>query len=74
MRHNDFSQKNKSKGEPILIEAIIALIDRYVSGLLKAKEDFLERLDKLDVLERTVCDLSNNAVITACCYWYILIE
>ncbi len=43
------------------MEAIIALINRYVSGLLKAEADFLEHLDKLDVLEETVCDLSNKA-------------
>lgn len=39
---------------------IITLINNYVSGLLKAEEEFLEQLDSLTAFEETVSSLSNR--------------
>ena len=42
------------------METIITLLSDYVTGLLKAEEDFIEHLDSFPELEQTVVELSNR--------------
>ena len=42
------------------METIITLLSDYVTGLLKAQEDFIEHLDAFPELEQTVVELSNR--------------
>ncbi len=42
------------------METIITLLSDYVTGLLKAQEDFIEHLDSFPELEQTVVELSNR--------------
>lgn len=59
MRYNDFITNTTPKGEPILMD-IITQINKYVSGLLNAEEEFLEHLESLATFEETVSELSNR--------------
>lgn len=58
--YNESTKKTKAKGEPILMNSIIALIEGYVEGLLKAEDEFIGHLDDFTGLEKTVTELSNR--------------